>query len=451
MASDMVASTSASSCSPFTETFEVHFPPNDTFTLTSTMLHHDTPNMFSTVFLNSSRFVETAQRRITIRDKSPDLFTFILDYLRGYTIFPLAESSIPARWLPLQKTYENLRRDAAYYGLIHLERECTKWLKQVIHKDARQAVFNLDFAPFSSNFQLPTGRPLHPLSAEMILDCHVADICLLRKRFLKPGAKTLTYGPIPWKQIFDRIRGATEKDGIIQMDGSSLVEVGSVFLKPPQSDDVVVDDRKVEFARIHISKEITQLILDGVRPGGMNSYITVRFHATEVTTRIAFQATPKGTFAGFPPRTDLPVAHAQLIFNDKLQRDGYLTLLQIPQLGVLFHDIRDGTEIRLARESKTVLEVDGNQIEWNSLCSWSKFFEDTNTMFASSKLPEIAMCERLFGSGKVGQDQKKSASIVRSPPALTNIRHRYMDQLCLSWRLRLLITNSSRSLSVFVE
>jgi len=446
MASDMVAPTAASSCSPFTETFEVYFPPNDTFILTSTMLQHDMPNMFSMVFLNPSCFVEIAQRRITITDKSPDLFTFILDYLRGYTIFPLSESSIPARWLPLQKTYENLRRDAAYYGFIHLERECRKWLKQVIHKDARQAVFNLDFAPFSSNFQRPIGIPLHPLCGEMILDCHVADICLLRKRLLKPGPKTLTYGPFPWKQIFERIQVAKEKDGIIQMDGSSLVEVSSVFLKPPRSDDVVVDDRKVELARILISKEITQLILDGVRPAGMNSYITVRFHATEVTTRIAFQSVPKGTFAGCLPRTDLPVAHAQLIFRDKLQRDGYLTLSQIPQQ---VHDVRDSTEIRLARESKTVLEIDGNQIGWNSLCLWSRFFEDT--MFGSSKLPQIAIYERLFGSGTIGQHQNKSGAIVPSPPALTNIRHRYMDQPCLSWRLRLLITNSSRSLSVFVE
>jgi hypothetical protein len=401
---------STETTSPFylNETYEVHFPPNDTFVLTSTMLHHDTPNMFSNAFLSSSRFIETAHRRITITDKSPELFTFIVDYLRGYSIFPLDESAIPKRWLPLHKTYENLKRDAAYYGLLRLEKECHRLLRELIH-DARQAVLKLDFAPFSTNFQeAPTGST-HPLAAEMILDCHLADFSSLRRRFLKPGLKTLTYGPMPWKAIFDQLRSATDGDGIIQPDGSSLVEVAAVFLRPPRSMENIVDDRKAEFAKIQISKDITQLILDGVRPSGLHGFVTIRFHVTNCTTRIVFEA-QKGGFANYQQRKDGPIAHAQLILNDKLQREGYLGLQ-----GHVFsneQDYEDETLIPVERESKTVLEVDNTQIEWNTLCQWAKFAEDASALFSASKSSDIATCDRFFGTGRLGEDAEKSPAVV---------------------------------------
>ncbi len=76
----------AAKVSDHQDTFFVHFPPNVTFTITTDMLKHDVPSMFSRVFLSNSRFQETSSREITIPNKSPELFTLILDYLRGYTI-----------------------------------------------------------------------------------------------------------------------------------------------------------------------------------------------------------------------------------------------------------------------------------------------------------------------------------------------------------------------------
>src|SRR5271170_6459331 len=193
------ASTTTPAPTDHQETFQVHFPPSKTFTLTSTMLQHDSPSMFSRCFLSTeSLFHETTSRSITITDKSPDLFPFILDYLRGYTVFPLVESAVLPQWLPLHKTYDNLRRDAAYYGLLRFEMECNKWFKLLLNPADRQAVLNLDFAPFVPGQRI---SPTHPLTADLVLDCHLADVALLRKRFMKPGGKTLSYGPFPWKQI----------------------------------------------------------------------------------------------------------------------------------------------------------------------------------------------------------------------------------------------------------
>ena len=220
----------ATTVSNHQDIFLVHFPPNDTFTITTDMLKYDTPNMFSSVFLSSSRFQETFSGEITITNKSPELFTIIHDYLRGYTVFPLNESAVPPRWLPLEKTYDNLRRDASYYGLLRLEVECNNWLKRQRDPTDKQAVLKLDFSPFATC----ASTASHPLTTEMMLERHIADVSLLRKRFLKCGAKTLTYGPMPWKQIFEQIKNPSDRDGVLQYDGSAIIEVAAVFLKPPR-------------------------------------------------------------------------------------------------------------------------------------------------------------------------------------------------------------------------
>src|SRR5947207_7502877 len=146
------------------------------------MLKHDFPNMFSTAFLTpSGGFAEASSRRLIVIDKSPELFHFILDYLRGYTIFPLLEEAVPPRWLPLRKMYENLRRDASYYGLLHLEADCARWIKRLNNDNHRQSVLKLDFAPFTHSERNSSTH--HPLCSEMVFDCHLADIQFLRKRF----------------------------------------------------------------------------------------------------------------------------------------------------------------------------------------------------------------------------------------------------------------------------
>src|SRR5277367_5465411 len=367
------------------ETFQVHFPPSTTFTLTSTMLQHDSPSMFSRCFLSTnSLFHETTSRSITIPDKSPDLFPFILDYLRGYTVFPLVESAVPPQWLPLHKTYDNLRRDAAYYGLLRLEMECNKWFKRLLDPADRQAVLKLDFAPFVPG---PRISPTHPLVAEMVLDCHLADVPLLRKRFLKTAGKTLSYGPIPWKQIFEQIRDPCDRDGVLQSDGTSIIEVNSIFLKPPHgSKDIVLDDRKTECAKIQISKAITQLILDNVRPAGLNNYVTIRFHTTDTTTIIRFAA------HNYLP-TD-PIASGQFLFSDRLQSDGYLSLrdtVKTEELETIIPNTKkdkDETLVPFDSEAEVALEVDGEKLYWRTLCQWSRLHGRTHTNSSFLELVE---------------------------------------------------------------
>ena len=368
------------------------------------MLQHDAPSMFSRVFLSNSGFIESASRRITITDKSPELFTFILDYLRGYNIFPLNEAAIPPRWLPLHKTCDNLRRDASYYGLLRLEAECSKWLKRILYPSEKQAVLRLDFAPF----QPDRGNIHNPLTPEMILDCHLADVHLLRKRFLKCGTHTLTYGPIPWKQIFEQIRGAADGDGVIQLDGSALVEIGSVFLKPPRAEETE-DERKIDWAKIHVSKEVTKFIQNGIRQNAVSNNITLRFHATDVTCILKFvtQVPPEFSFdvGPFVGRHSF-VGYGQLFFCEKIQKEGWMALRAFAQgEGSLCRD-PNSILIPLQDSDKTVLEVDEHKLDWATMCEWKR---DSEILHFSLGLGEsvlkqmradIALCERLFGKAR---------------------------------------------------
>ena len=385
------------------ETFQVHFPPNTTFTLTSTMLQHDAPSMFSRVFLSNSLFHETTSRTITITDKSPDLFQFILDYLRGYTIFPLVESAVPPKWLPLHKTYDNLRRDAAYYGLLRFEIECNKWFKRLVDPADRQAVLKLDFAPF-----IPGQRLLasHPFTAELVLDCHLADFPLLRRRFLKTGSKTLTYGPLPWKQIFEQIRDPCDRDGVLQSDGSSIVEVNSVFLKPPHSNESVLDDRKTEFAKIQLSKAVTQLILDNTKPGGLNSHPTIRFHTIDTTTIVRFLPSDSPS----DPPASAPIASGQFLFSDKLQSDAYLNLRNIVKAVELDtvvtneKKVLDENSVPFDADGEIALEVDGAKVNWGTLCQWSRIH---SLFYKNKSWREIREVQEFVG----GTDSRRHHSL----------------------------------------
>jgi hypothetical protein len=400
---------------PAQEIFEVHFPPDTTFSVTSTMLQHDSPSMLSRAFLSDNTFIENQSHRMVITDKSPDLFTFILDYLRGYTIFPLKESAIPPRWLPLHKTYENLRRDAAYYGFLRLEAECKKWLRRLLNPSDKQAVLKLDFAPFVAAVNPHPAIAPHPLTAEMMLECHLADVSLLRRRFLKPGAKTLTYGPMPWKQIFEQIRNPSDRDGVLQLDGSAMVEIAPLYLKQPRATDDTTDDRKVEWAKLHVSKAITTLILDGVRPAGMHNNITIRFHGTEVTTTMSFQTFQGTPFQMYPHvlQGSTLVGTARLTFNDKLQRDGYVALRTIARAEIQADTRKEKEEnilIPLDRDNKTVVEVDESEMQWETLCNWARRSETLHNQQRSEAImesvmsPDVSYCEKLFRSGMVKGD-----------------------------------------------
>ena len=328
------------------DTYVINFP-DCKFIVTSTMLRFDAPNMFSNVFLSNSTFYESQSRAITIPDKDPHLFKMIYDYLRGYKTFPLNEAAVEPRWLPLHKTYDNLRRDASYYGFARFEAECSNWLKSQINPNDKQAVLRLGFMPFPS-YGL-TGAS-HPLTAEMVLDCHVSNIPLLRKRFLKCGTKNLTYGPMPWKYIFEQIKEPLEGSRVLKPDGSAVIEAPSVFLKPPRALNENIDPRKMELAKIQLSKRVTQLILDGVRPAGMSSYITLRFHITDITTSVCFEKNS-----------------GQFIFQDKLQSDGYTMLSSlVPKITSLL-------EFPCCKTDKTVVRIDNTQLVWRGLYDVSDY------------------------------------------------------------------------------
>jgi hypothetical protein len=381
--------------------------------------------MFSRCFLSTdSPFHETTSRSITITDKSPDLFRFILDYLRGYTVFPLVEAAVPPQWLPLHKMYDNLRRDAAYYGLLRFEVECNKWFKHLLNPADRQAVLKLDFAPFVPGQRL---LPSHPLTAEMVLDCHLADVPSLRKRFMKPGGKTLSYGPLPWKQIFDQIRDPSDRDGVLQSDGSAIIEVNSIFLKPPHgSNKIVTDDRKTEFAKIHISKAVTQLILDNARPAGLNNHITIRFHSTDTTTILRFS--PPDSFPSGP------IAKGQFLFSDKLQSDGYTSLrttVKTEELGTVTQDPqkdKDDTQFPFDADGEVALDVDGEKVNWGTLCEWSRthtsttshrntFLREVIELQSSIETSENRRHQALFG----GNRDRTRAVIVTPPPIYESV------------------------------
>lgn len=84
-----------------------------TFHLDRSQIEFDSPNYFTGCFLGS--FAESTGRELRL-SRDPVLFTIIVTYLSGYTIFPLpmvagmAESAV----------VENLLSDALFYGLDEL-------------------------------------------------------------------------------------------------------------------------------------------------------------------------------------------------------------------------------------------------------------------------------------------------------------------------------------------
>src|SRR5271169_921240 len=86
----------------------------------------------------------------------------------------------------------------------------------------------------------------------------------------------------------------------------------------------------------------------------MSNYITLRFHATQVTTNIVFHdAEAIGTF----------------VFSDKIQSEGYSTLRLYGE-GII--PPGKGLSISLLENDETVLEVDSHRVEWRRTWEWSR-------------------------------------------------------------------------------
>ena len=84
-----------------------------TFHLDRSQIEFDSPNYFTGCFLGS--FAES-NRRETRSSRDPVLFVIILNYLSGYTIFPL----LAVGGMAENAVVENLLSDALFYGLDEL-------------------------------------------------------------------------------------------------------------------------------------------------------------------------------------------------------------------------------------------------------------------------------------------------------------------------------------------
>lgn len=90
------------------------------FRLTRSQIETDSPNYFTTAFLDGG-FNEQTTRTIKL-GKHPQLFALILEHLSGYTVLPLQPSVLP-RYMSVEAAKENLWRDAQYFGLDSLCKE----------------------------------------------------------------------------------------------------------------------------------------------------------------------------------------------------------------------------------------------------------------------------------------------------------------------------------------
>jgi hypothetical protein len=219
---------------------------------------------------------------------------------------------------------------------------------------------------------------------------------------------------MPWKHIFEQIRNPSDRDGVLQLDGSSFVELAPLYIKQPRSTDETEDIRKIEWAKMHISKGITALILDGLRPAGMHNHITVRFHATDVTTSLTFQKFTSSPFPGSVLPGMSLCGTARFTFNDKLQRDGYITLRGIARSERPDDTRKEKDEcilIPLELDNKTVLEVDDTEIYWSTLTEWGGMRNEGNPRNHSWEMGDISRCERLFGSGVVQLEDGWKATV----------------------------------------
>ncbi|GAA5854365.1 hypothetical protein JCM5353_000562 [Sporobolomyces roseus] len=90
------------------------------FRLTRSQIESDSPNYFTTAFLDGG-FAESGSKIIHL-DRHPQLFALIVEHLSGYKIPPLQPSVLP-RYMSVEAAMENLWRDASYFGLDALCKE----------------------------------------------------------------------------------------------------------------------------------------------------------------------------------------------------------------------------------------------------------------------------------------------------------------------------------------
>lgn len=371
------------------DVYEVHFPPDRTFFVNNTILQFDAPNLFSTTFL--SGFREQSSRRIVIADRSPDLFPYILDYLRGYAVFPLCAEAVPPHMRPLSKMYDNIRRDAAYYSLVRLESEARRWMRHELFPRDGQAVLKLDFTPYH-------GTNI----ADLELEVNIADATLLRKRYFddkfQPAGSFLHYGPFPWKHTIDTLREAHQTDllNIVQHDGSALIDAPPVFLKPPRTARLETSHRRYDCAKIYIPAQLTSHLLDHTtKPGSLTTSPTLRIHATNVTLKFRFTTPPRLSF----------------LFAEREGVEGLAALWRLTVHQLQKDKAEMPREFQVDVKRGFALDVDDGTIRWADLVQWAHRAQVRRSDVPVEERPSAAekRCDHTFSAEF---DPKTNATLV---------------------------------------
>jgi hypothetical protein len=108
------------------------------FQLTKEQIQFDSPNYFTSCFLGDFKESKEGKQTVSIQ-RHPVLFELIVDYLTGYDIFPLPQSSLIPTMSPLA-LLKNLKKDALFYGLDGLCEQVDEQVEQINEKLQAQEV-----------------------------------------------------------------------------------------------------------------------------------------------------------------------------------------------------------------------------------------------------------------------------------------------------------------------
>lgn len=116
------------------------------FVLTREQLESEPGSYLATYFLGDFKEAADDTREMDL-ERDPVLFKLIQSHLRGYEIFPLADTCIPHDMTKLT-TLKNLLKDAEYFGLERLAES----VRDQIQKSGTKRVYRIVVGKFQSLF-----------------------------------------------------------------------------------------------------------------------------------------------------------------------------------------------------------------------------------------------------------------------------------------------------------
>ena len=115
------------------------------FVFTREQLESEPGNYLATYFLGDFKEAANGTREMNL-ERDPILFKLIQSHLRGYEIFPLADTCIP-RDMTKVTTLKNLLKDAEYFGLDRL----ATLVREEIQKSGTKRVYRIVVGKFQSS------------------------------------------------------------------------------------------------------------------------------------------------------------------------------------------------------------------------------------------------------------------------------------------------------------